>query len=309
MIQPGFVYVYGFNDVFSSYFMIYVIENAILGSFIIESIDERGIQYSRIIKVPYNGFIKEKPCLRWQDKERKMTYPGGIHFFESPIDIIIYFVLYLQKNIPDDMSRINCFRVEAGLQHKVIYFGFYRFYMSTINNAERLITWLIQVRFVSFRVLLLIFSCILFSILMIPVHLELTLVLHQVFIWRENSLSNSLSSLQNPLSQRNQSVNSCWRDTWYNPGLLIWNLMMVQTLSCTLFYTWGTHATCLHLQLVSGLNQLPTDSPPLTSGSLRFTGSMVPPLTYSLCKKGSLRGKRGYNGEKRDTHRWDLYTW
>ena len=44
--------------------MIYVIENAILGSFIIESIDERGIQYSRIIKVPYNGFIKEKPCLR-----------------------------------------------------------------------------------------------------------------------------------------------------------------------------------------------------------------------------------------------------
>ena len=64
MIQHGFVYVYGFNDVFSSYFMIYVIENAILGSFIIESIDERGIQYSRIIKVPYNGFIKEKPCLR-----------------------------------------------------------------------------------------------------------------------------------------------------------------------------------------------------------------------------------------------------
>lgn len=69
-----------------------------------------------------------------------MIYPGGIHFFESPIDIIIYFDLHTQKNIPDDMSRINCFRVEAGLQHKVIYFGFYRFYITTINDTETLIT-------------------------------------------------------------------------------------------------------------------------------------------------------------------------
>ena len=70
-----------------------------------------------------------------------MINPGVIRLYGGTANIF-YFILYIQKNIAGGIPMMNCLRIEtASFRGKEeTYFGFYKFYMSTINNAERLIT-------------------------------------------------------------------------------------------------------------------------------------------------------------------------